>query len=460
MTLPSGSIDDKSVLTVYQLNQAAGALLEKSFGMVWVKGELSNLAAPRSGHLYFTLKDADAQVRCALFKGNSRRLGFTPQEGEAVLLRATVSIYEGRGDYQLIVNHMEKWGVGALQAAYEALKAKLQAQGLFDAKTKKPLPRFPRHIGVVTSHTGAAIQDILSVLKRRYPIAQISIYHTPVQGKSATSSIVAAIKMANQHALAEVLIVARGGGSLEDLWCFNEEPVARAIFDSHIPIVTGIGHEVDFTIADFVADYRAPTPSAAAETVTPDRMELIQLFEQQRMRLDQAMLRQLQVAAFKLDGLEKQLIHPDQRLQQAYLLYANLQQRLNLSIEKCLICQKNRLSILSLNLKSHSPDKSIQRYQTLLKHSLQQLYSAMKQQLQAFNEKWGLAGQALQNVSPLATLSRGYAIVTVPRSHEIVRSIAQVSTGDELIARFVDGTFECTVNQVLPLKEEGVQPKC
>lgn len=448
MTLSSDFIDDKKVFTVYQLNQSARVLLEEAFRIVWVKGELSNVAMPRSGHIYFTLKDAKAQIRCAMFKGNNRRLNFTPKEGEEVLLSACVSIYEDRGDYQLIVNHMEKWGVGQLQQAFEQLKATLQEQGLFDLKHKKPLPLFPQHIGVITSHTGAAIQDILSVLKRRYPIALISIYHTQVQGKKASADIVAAIKRANQDALADVLILARGGGSLEDLWCFNEENVAKAIFASQIPLVTGIGHEVDFTIADFVADYRAPTPSAAAETVTPDKEEVIQLFEQQRMRLNQAILRQLQVAAFKLDNLEKQLIHPDQRLQQANLRYVNLQQRLHLSMEKCLLGDKNRLSIAQLLLKSHSPTKQIQKYQTLFSHFLQQSYSCIKQYWQLNQEKLTHLSQGLHHVSPLATLNRGYAIISRPQTQEIVKSVSQVKIGDTLKTQLSDGNFRCIVDQI------------
>lgn len=391
---------EKTPLTVHQLNQAARSLLENSFQMVWVKGELSNVALPRSGHIYFTLKDEHAQVRCAMFKGNNRRLNFTPSDGMAVLLRASVSIYEERGDYQLIVSHLEKWGLGQLQQAFDALKMKLQAEGLFDQKGKKALPKFPQHIGIITSHTGAAIQDILSILKRRYPVAPIIIYHTPVQGKQSGADIVKAINYANKHNLADILILTRGGGSLEDLWGFNEESVARAIFNSQIPIITGIGHETDFTIADFVADLRAPTPSAAAETISPDSQDVIALFEQQCLYLQKAMNHKLHDLAQKIDLLEKQLIHPGEALKQASLR-----------------CQ----------------------------HLLQLCHLTMKQRLQDLAHQFANLTARLHTISPLATLSRGYAIATLTHTQEILRSTNQLRPGDQVSTQLADGAFVSVV---------------
>lgn len=395
---------DREIFTVQQLNQTARNLLEQTIGIVWVQGELSNVALPRSGHIYFTLKDEHAQVRCAMFRGSNQRLNFTPKEGMAVLLRAQVSLYEERGDYQLIVTHLEQWGLGALQQAFEALKNKLQTEGLFDKAHKKPLPDYPQHIGVITSHTGAAIQDILSVLKRRYPIAPITLYHTQVQGKAASKEIVKAIQLANKDKKADVLIVARGGGSLEDLWCFNEEVVARAIYASAIPIITGIGHEVDFTIADFVADFRAPTPSAAAETVTPDSIELIRLFEQKKLRLIQAMQRKLQYAIQKTDNLEKRLIHPGQYLQRAAQSCLHYRQRLTLLMENIL-----------------------QRYKTT----------------------FSVASAKLNAVSPLATLSRGYAIVTTMEGH-VIQEAQKLNMHQSIKTQLGQGTFISTVTKIQP----------
>lgn len=399
--LPSlEQLEDKTVLTVYQLNQTARAILEGHFQLAWVKGELSGVKLHHSGHLYFTLKDANAQIKGVMFRASNRRLNFTPEDGQEVLVQASVTIYEQGGSYQLNAIHMEKAGVGALQQAFLALKAKLQAEGLFETARKKPIPVYPTHIGIITSQTAAALQDILSVLKRRYPVAAVTVYHTQVQGKTATAEIIKAIKYANKHKAADVLLLARGGGSLEDLWCFNEETVARAIFDSQIPIVSGVGHEVDFTIADFVADYRAPTPSAAAETVTPDRIEIIRLFEHHLKHLHNVMARQIQHYSLKVDGLEKRLVHPGQRLKQ------NLQH-----------CH----------------------------HLLERLKLLMFQTLQSAKNSFTQASSQLHLVSPLATIERGYAIVT-DTNEKIIRSVHEISSGQTIETRFKDGKIKSVVN--------------
>lgn len=395
--------EEKSVLTVQQLNQAARTILETEFGSLWVKGELSGVKPHHSGHLYFTLKDEYAQIRCVMFRGQNRQLGFTPKDGLEVVLRANVTLYEQGGSYQLTVVTMEQGGQGPLQIAFEALKVKLQASGYFDMARKRPLPRFPKHIAIVTSKTAAALQDILTVLKRRYPIAPITLYHCSVQGKGAALEIVGALEKANQEHQADVIILGRGGGSLEDLWCFNEEMVATAIFNSEIPIITGIGHEVDFTIADFVADERAPTPSVAAEKATPDSQDLFGLFEQKRLRLAQASQRLLQHYALKVDSLEKRLVHPGKHLQQITLRCQHLQTKMQLLMQSAL-----------------------ERAQLQLGK-----YSAQ-----------------LNSVSPLNTLSRGYAIVTDASGKEVVQTSQSLSLGQTLKTRLGQGSFLSTVTEI------------
>lgn len=395
--------EEKLVLTVQQLNQAARTILETEFGSLWVKGELSGVKPHHSGHLYFTLKDEHAQIRCVMFRGQNRQLGFTPKDGLEVVLRANVTLYEQGGSYQLTVVTMEQGGQGPLQIAFEALKVKLQAAGYFEPSRKRPLPRYPQHIGIISSQTGAALQDILTVLKRRYPIAPITLYHTSVQGKTAAKEIVNALQKANADAQADVIILSRGGGSLEDLWCFNEESVATAIFNSEIPIITGIGHEVDFTIADFVADERAPTPSVAAEKATPDSQDLLGMIEQKRLRLAQASQRLLQHYALKLDSLEKRLVHPGKHLQQIALRCQHLQTKMELLITSTL----ERAALRLGNYSTH-----------------------------------------LNSVSPLNTLSRGYAIVTDASGTQIVQRSQELTLGQTLKTRLGQGSFISTVTEI------------
>src|SRR5690554_997535 len=289
----SGGIN-RDILSVSQLNRRAKQLLETHLPLLWVEGELSNVSQPSSGHWYFTLKDAQAQVRCAMFRNRNQLVRFIPQQGQQVLIRARVSLYEGRGDYQLIAEHLEESGAGALQRAFDELKLKLAAEGLFEQSCKQPLPSLPRHIAVITSPTGAAVRDILSVLKRRFPAIPVTVIPVAVQGKEAAPQIVKAIEQANRSGLFDVLVVGRGGGSLEDLWPFNEEIVARAIFASALPVVSAVGHEVDFTIADFVADLRAATPTAAAELLAPVEHELRASISIGRTRLVQAAHRSIE----------------------------------------------------------------------------------------------------------------------------------------------------------------------
>jgi exodeoxyribonuclease VII large subunit len=391
------------IFTVSQLNSEVRALLEESFAHVWVEGEISNFAAPASGHWYFSLKDANAQVRCALFKGNQRKLGFTPKDGAHVLIKARVSLYDARGDYQLIADFMEERGEGKLRRDFEALKKKLETAGLFNDEHKKPLPEFPRCIGVVTSPTGAAIRDILHVLKRRYPCASVIIYPTLVQGSTAAPAIVKAIQVANQRNECDVLILARGGGSLEDLWPFNEEMVAQAVYQSALPIISGIGHEVDFTIVDFVADYRAPTPSAAAEIATPDQTELKQLLTSQRQQLARCMLRKFSTVKQQLDWTQKHLtqLHPKRKL-----------------TEKMQHLDFYELKLITL-MTTH--------------------ISAQKAAL-------GSAAATLDALSPLAVLNRGFAIASI--EGRVIHAANEVSPDDEINVRLATGALICYVKTI------------
>src|SRR3984957_11121160 len=308
---------ERSVYTVSRLNREVRLLLERGLAVIWLEAELSNFTQPASGHWYFTLKDKEAQIRGAMFRQRNMNLGFTPRSGQLVLVRGRVSLYEPRGDYQMLVEHMEEGGVGALKREFERLKAQLAAEGLFAPELKRLLPGFPRRIGVITSPSGAAVRDILHVLKRRYPPARVLIYPTPVQGAAAVPALIRALQLASARADCDVIILARGGGSLEDLWAFNDEGVARAIRACAIPVISGVGHEIDFTIADFVADVRAPTPSGAAELAVPDRQERLDPLRRIGARLVQSGRRELRTASQLLMQLRHRLqrTHPGVRLQ-------------------------------------------------------------------------------------------------------------------------------------------------
>ena len=404
----------EEIYTVSRLNNEVRFLLEQSFPFVWVEGEISNFAAPHSGHWYFSLKDASAQVRCAMFRGSQRRLNFLPKDGSQVLLKARVSLYENRGEFQLIAEQMEERGEGKLRRAYELLKKKLEEAGLFDPLHKKSLPLFPKQIGVITSGTGAAIRDILNVLKRRYACTPIIIYPTLVQGTAAASAIAAAIETANRRQECDVLILARGGGSLEDLWPFNEEIVAHAIYQSTLPIISGIGHEVDFTIADFVADQRAPTPSAAAELVSPDRLELLQTLGERHQQFFRQIKNKFSATQQQLNWMQKHLSqqHPKrqltekmQRLDFCELTLTQLTHRLFNQLRK-------KMNDFNIQLHQYFPLYRINTLQNQI-HSYQQRYctlitAKLNQQQTSLAQK----AATLDAMSPLATLKRGFAIVT------------------------------------------------
>jgi exodeoxyribonuclease VII large subunit len=436
-----------TVLSVSQLNRQSKELLETYLHNVQVSGEISNLSRPASGHWYFTLKDQRAQVRCAMFKSRTQYLKFVPKEGEQVLINASVGLYEARGDYQLIVNGMQSAGEGALKLAFEQLKARLYEEGLFNPDTKKPLPKHPRHLGVITSPTGAAIKDILSVLKRRFPNLPISIYPTQVQGEAAAAQISQAIERANRDKLCDVLIVGRGGGSLEDLWPFNEEIVARAIFNSQIPIISAVGHEVDVSISDYTADLRAATPSAAAELVSPDRFEWLGRFEQLERSLTRIMQNRLSQQRFNLLQLVKRLRHPKDKLQENMQRLDMAQMRLNNSLQRQLLSQQAHLTGLSHRLQSNKPDKQITQMKQTVLHLQQRMQHSLQLQLQDFKNRLARQAEVLNAVSPLSTLSRGYAIVTT-ESGKAVRTSSQVKVGDTVTAKLHQGSFSCSVDKI------------
>tara|TARA_B100000214_G_scaffold345831_1_gene296016 strand:+ start:24 stop:1415 length:1392 start_codon:yes stop_codon:yes gene_type:complete len=434
-------------LSVSELNHQARHLLESSFMQVWVEGELSGFSRPSSGHWYFSLKDRKCQVRCAMFRGMNQRIRTPPKEGDQVRIRGKVTLYENRGDFQIIVEHVEPAGLGALQQAFEELKRKLLAEGLFEQARKKPLPSLPRHIGVVTSPTGAAIHDILTVLARRCPAIPVTLYPTSVQGKAATADIVRAIEAAQNHGVADVLIIGRGGGSLEDLWCFNEEAVARAIAACRIPTVSAVGHEVDVTIADFVADLRAPTPSAAAEKISPDQSDWLKQLREREFRLSNAIGLGLKRLGTQLAHLSARLRDPRRELLEKAQRMDELEMRLQKAIRQRLTTVGVRNDHLRQRLVMQSPRRQLSDSQEALRRVSDRLVSVMQQDLKQRRDHLEHAAQTLNVVSPLATLGRGYAIIRDQSGH-ILRDASNVQPGDTISARVARGEMTAKVTSV------------
>ncbi len=392
-----------TTLTVSQLNQKIRLLLEANFSNVIVEGEISNFSKPQSGHWYFSLKDQDAQVRCAMFKFKNNAVDLIPKDGEQVQIHAKVSIYAQRGDYQLIVHKMTAIGAGDLQLAYQKLLKKLSVEGLFQEDYKKASPTVPTQIGVITSPTGAAVKDILSVLERRFPGIPITLYPSTVQGKEAALDLVKAVNNAVKHNIADVIIIARGGGSLEDLWPFNEEPVVRSLFACHIPIVSGVGHEVDFTLTDLVADIRAPTPSAAAELIVPSQKVFFDKIADLRKRLILNTYSKLQNSAQTLDWLQKRLRHPGQAITLKLQRVHDIKERLRLAIIHILKTKGSQFTAVS---------------------------------------------RALNAVSPLAVLDRGYSITCIQGTNKPVATTNDINIGEHLSVQLSKGQLECVVESV------------
>ncbi|MFN3882600.1 MAG: exodeoxyribonuclease VII large subunit [Nitrincola lacisaponensis] len=431
-----------TTLSVSQLNREARRLLEASFAWIRVEGELSNFARPASGHWYFTLKDAQAQVRCAMFRNRSQLIGFRPSEGDQVIVTAKVSLYEGRGDFQLICEQMMPGGEGQLQKAFEQLKQQLNQRGWFNAERKRPLPAHPRRIGVITSASGAAIHDILHVLNRRFPGLPVNLYPSAVQGPEAADQLVSALQLANRHAECDVLIIGRGGGSLEDLWPFNEVRVAEAIIASAIPVVSAVGHETDTTISDLVADYRAPTPSAAAEVLSPDQHLLGQRLAQYQTALTRQLARQLQQARQQLHQQRQRLRHPGERLQQQTQQLDRLEMALTRLLGQHLQQQDHQVQQLHQRLLRQTPRFQLQHQRLLwLTEHLQQ---RTERQLALHRNTLGQTARRLNAISPLATLERGFSLL-LDASGQVVQHVEQVKPGDQLTARLQDGELSCRV---------------
>ncbi len=439
-----------AAITVSELNRLARQLLEKGIARVWVEGEVSNLARPASGHVYFTLKDAKAQLRCAWFKQRQRGPTIQLSNGDKMLALGKVGIYETRGEYQMVVERMEPIGEGELRRRFELLKIKLQGEGLFDDDRKRELPSLPSCIGIVTSPSGAAVRDILSVLNRRFPLVPVVIYPSAVQGDAAAGEIVAAIKTATKRDECDVLIVSRGGGSLEDLWPFNEEIVARAIGDCPIPIVSAVGHEVDFTIADFVADLRAPTPSGAAELVVPDQDEWRRTIIAAAARIAALSRSHLERTAQTVDWLSKRLVQSSPASivarQKAWL--GNLQQVMAAAMRYGLTKRSGDLERVRSRLLQRSPALLVQNNVATLSSLNHRLASSGRDHVQRRKNQLELVARGLHSVSPLATLDRGYAMVTDSQTGQVVTDAGKLSTGDSISARLSIGSVDATITKV------------
>lgn len=459
METPQTTGNSADIYSVTRLNREVRAVLEGSFRTLWVKGEISNLAIPASGHMYFSLKDDTSQVRCAMFKNRNHRLKFKPENGDEILVQANVSLYEGRGEFQLIVQDMEPAGLGALQKAFEQLKAKLTQEGLFDEAHKQLIPEFPQTIGVITSPTGAAIRDILTTLKRRYPMADVIVYPVPVQGVTAAGEIAVMMATANMRNEADVLILARGGGSLEDLWSFNEEVVARAIFASHIPVVTGIGHEIDFTIADFVADLRAPTPTSAAEHVSQDINQIRLDISKYHTQLVRWVSQQVKNCRQDILNLNQRLPHPEQLLRQIRQKLDELNLRLFYLQSHRLENIKHMLLQLKARLHAYNPQHLIQAWQHKNINQKRSMLRTMDQILKDACSALQLQTRQLETVSPLATLSRGYSVTRHLDRGQIVTNANSVYVGERIMTIFSHGEVESQVEKIHPSDRISKQEK-
>ncbi|MFW2405319.1 MAG: exodeoxyribonuclease VII large subunit [Gammaproteobacteria bacterium] len=442
---------DAEIWSISELNTEVRGLLEDHFPSLWITGEISNFARPASGHLYFSLKDDRAEVRCAMFRGQNRLLKFAPGNGDQVIVRARVTVYEPRGSYQLIVEHMEPVGEGLLLRKLEELKTRLRAEGLFDDEHKQPLPVLPRRIGVVTSPTGAAIRDIVQILGRRFPAVPVVVYPVQVQGDRAQHEIAAALEAAADRGECDVLIVGRGGGSLEDLWAFNEERVARAIFACPIPIVSAVGHEVDFTIADFVADLRAPTPSGAAELVVPDARQWLRALESGEQRMRGAIGRSVETRRRQLAQLSGRIgrRHPGLILQQHAQRLDELTQRISQSLLRRLDLDRMRLDGSQRRLRAATPSRNIDRHRQRLDHLTLRLATSAREQIALVGGRFAVLAAALDGVSPLKTLERGYAVISDAETGTVVKDATTLKDGQKIAGRLARGRFEATIDRTL-----------
>ena len=429
------------VYTPSELNREIRLHLEMGFPRLLLEAEISNLSRPASGHMYFSLKDDKAQIRCALFRSSAARLAIQPENGMKVLARGRISLYEPRGEYQLIVDSLQDAGEGLLQRRFEELKKKLESEGLFDPAHKKELPAYPRRIALVTSPGGAAIRDILHVLERRWPVAAVRLYPVLVQGKEAPEQIRNAIESANRHGWAELLIAGRGGGSLEDLVAFNDEAVARSLYESGIPVVSAVGHETDFSICDFVADLRAPTPSAAAELATPDQAVLNESFRRAGRQLQRRIQDRLHRDTQGLDHLTHRLAqrHPASRLQEQARQLDSSRSSLYRSVRRLLLDRGLELTNISRRIAYHQPGRTLEELIARVDSAKKAMNQLAQNNVRVKQEKLRELTRTLNAVSPLETISRGYAVIHDPRTGEIISSVSQVAAGDDIVAQVKDG---------------------
>lgn len=443
----------REIYTPGRLNREARSLLEGRFKTLWLEGEISNLSRPASGHLYFGLKDDRAQVRCAFFRSSAARMKFRPKDGDLVLAQARVSLYEARGDFQLIVQSMEPAGAGRLQAAFEALKKKLAAEGLFDDTRKQDLPAFPRRIAIVTSPSGAAVQDVVSVIQRRAPFVELLIVPAPVQGEDAPEALAHALIRADRLGY-DAILLTRGGGSLEDLWAFNDESLARVIVACKTPVMAAVGHEVDFTIAEFVADQRAPTPSAAAEVLVPDGAELKSRLSHLQHRQKQAIQRQLQNFGQRVDGLDRRLRgrHPGNIIETQGQRADRAMKALVDQLKIQTLRRTNQMESLRARLRVQHPARRLESGMQQLNALWPRLPQAFQRSVSSAEQRLRAAAKALHLISPLATLDRGYSL-SFDNAGKLVRSISQIQPGEEMVTRTRDGELISTVNSSRKLAE-------
>ena len=440
--------ENRKVLSVTELNHQLKQTISASFPLVWIEGEISNLARPASGHIYFSLKDQNAQIRCAMFRTNNRRISFAISNGTQVIARAKASIYEPRGDLQLIIDDLEEAGFGALQRQFELLKKQLHAEGLFEQNRKQTLPTFPQDIAIVTSASSAAIKDFLHIAQRRYPACKKTLYSVPVQGEEAPAAIQSAIKAVNLHAAADVIVLIRGGGSIEDLWAFNDEAVARAIADSSIPVITGVGHEIDYTIADFVADVRAPTPSAAAELTCPDRYSIMQRLKTHQSSLEKIFRDRVHTEFQRLDWLSQRIrrTHPASIVAAQLGSVRQLSQRLNRMIQIRLKQSTDSLYSFGLRLNSQSPEQYLALYRSQLSLLLSRLSGTSLKSLDQHKHRLHIYAATLHAVSPLNTLQRGYSVtMAADHNNKVILNYSELKTGDQLITYLSKGKVQSRV---------------
>jgi len=445
---------DKEVIkyTVSELNRLSRQTLEAKFPLIWVEGEISNFSMPASGHWYFKMKDKTATISCAMFKNQNSRSSFKPQNGIKVFARCKITIYEVSGNYQLIIEQIESAGIGALQRKFEELKKQLFDEGIFDDKHKLPIPKYPKKIGIITSPTGAAIQDILSILKRRYPIASVLVYPSIVQGNtldgtSAAKELTERIIFANKENNCDVLILARGGGSIEDLWAFNDETLTRSIHNSNIPIISAVGHEVDYTICDFVSDCRAPTPSAAAEIVSPDINSIIQRLNEKELQLNHLILGFLQACYQKIDNLFMRIRNPNDYLLHIQTQIEGLQNRIYKNITSKIKIDKETLTHIDKNLHRNHPSEYLCNLSDRLCLLEKKLNNEIIKLLITKQEKWENSLRLLEAVSPLNTIKRGYAIV-LNKDKKIIKRTSDIKINDRIFTMLGDGGVFSNIEEI------------